>query len=218
VCGQPIQDPVARLVAHPELEEELTVEVRVPEADHRAGQARGVKRRAQNLDHLGGSIGSRCADQLHPRLGELAHLPALRVHGPVRPRDVGEAEGRLLVLQPRGDKTRDRNRHVRAHRQQLATLVEEPVRRVRVSLVAPPEHLRVLDRRGGDLPVASLFEGSAKRRLERAQLAHLLGQHVARPRWGRVDHRHPPIIAFSPLTGCKVRPRRISTTTTGGDD
>ena len=47
--------------------------------------------------------------------------------------------------------------------------------------VAAREHLLVLERRRGDLAVAARVEHAAHRRLDRAQLAHLVGQHVAGP-------------------------------------
>ena len=69
-------------------------------------------------------------------------------------------------------------------------LVEEAVGGVGGAAVAAGEHLVVLDRRRRDLAVAALFEDLDQGQVQPAQLAHLVGQHVARSGWNRVNH--PP--------------------------
>ena len=95
VGGEAGEDRVARLALDAELGEQLAVEVGVAEADHGAVEAGGVERRLEHLDHLGGALRRRGADQLDPGLGELAHLAALRAHRAVGVGQVAEAQRRL---------------------------------------------------------------------------------------------------------------------------
>ena len=151
--------PVARLAVHPHLVEQLAVEVGVAEPDHGPRQAGRVKRRGQDLDHLGGALGSLGAEQLDAGLHELPHLAALRADRAVGVADVEEAERRLGAREPARDQARDRDRHVGAHREQLAALVEEPVGGRGTPLVAARKDLVVLDRRRAHLAVAEPLEG-----------------------------------------------------------
>ena len=69
VLREPVEDAGrGRSPCDPELGEQLAVEVGVAEAEDGALQADGVERRAQDLDHLGGALRGRRADQLHPGL------------------------------------------------------------------------------------------------------------------------------------------------------
>ena len=102
------------------------------------------------------------ADELDPRLQQLAVLPALGPHGAVGVGDVAEAQRQLGVRVARGDDARDRDRHVRAQHEHVALLVEQLVRGVGGRRVPARQHLLVLERRRVDLAVA------ARRRTPRA--------------------------------------------------
>ena len=189
VLGQHLQDAVAAAVRDAQLIQELAVEISVTQADHRPRQSSSIQRRAQDLDHLGGPVRRLRPDQLHAGLGELAHLASLGTDRPVGARDVAEPERRLGADEPRRRQAGDRDRHVGAHRQQLAALVEEAVRGGRAAVVAAREHLVVLDRRRRHLAVAEPFEGVGQRRFEAPQLPHLVGKHISSTRWNPVGHR-----------------------------
>ena len=188
MSGQPGEHGVARLALDPELGQQLAVEVGVAEADHGAVEAGRVERRLEHLDHLDGPLRRRGADQLDPGLGELAHLAALRAHRAEGVGQVAEPQRHLRVGVAAGDEPRDRHRHVGAQREQVAALVEEAVGGVGGAAVAAGEHLVVLDRGRRDLAVAPALEDLDHRQVQPAQLAHLVGQDVARPGRDRVDH------------------------------
>ena len=158
VGRQAVEDPRPRLPVDAELGEQLAVEVRVAEPDHRARQAGRVERGGQHLDHLGGALGSGRADQLDARLGELAHLAPLRANRPVGARQVAEPERGLGPGVAVGDEAGDRHGHVRAHREQLPRLVEEAIGDRGAALVTAGQHLLVLDRRRRHLAVAEALE------------------------------------------------------------
>ena len=127
----------------PELGEQLAVEVGVAEPDHGAAAARPRRApRASTSTTSAVPSGARRADQLDAGLGELAHLAALRADGSVGAGEVAEAERRLGGRVAVGDQAGDRDRHVGAHRQQLARLVEEAIGDRRAALArrarAPP--------------------------------------------------------------------------------
>ena len=125
--------------------------------------------------------GARHADQLDAALEELARLPGAALRGAVGVGEVAEAERRLGVRVAGGHHAGDRDRHVRAQRQHLPCLVEEPVARAGRALVADAQHLLVLERGRPHLAVAGALEGAAQALRQRAQLAHLVGEHVAGP-------------------------------------
>jgi hypothetical protein len=178
VRRQPGQETSPGVAVHPELVEELAVEVGVAQPDHGSGQPRGVERRAQDLDRLGGPLRRLGADQLHAGLCELPHLPALGADRAIGVADVPEPERRLVVRKAGGDQARDRDRHVGPHREELSPLVEEPVGGRGAALVTARQHLVVLDRRRRHLAVAEALEDAGKRGLQAAKLAHLVGQDV----------------------------------------
>ena len=140
-----------------------------------AREAGGVEGPREDLDHLGGAVRRLGSDQLDAGLRELTHLAALGAYRPVGARDVEEPERRLLGRVAAAHEARDRDRHVGAHRQQRAALVEESVGGRRAVLVAAREDLVVLDGRRRDLAVAAGGEHLDERRLEAAKLAHLVG-------------------------------------------
>src|SRR5829696_9294921 len=70
----------------------------------------------------------------------------------------------------------------RSEREHGALLVEAAVAGAGRAHVAAEEHLLVLERRGVHLAVAGVLERLAHAATDRAELAHLLGQHVPRPR------------------------------------
>ena len=215
---EPVEDPRALLSLDPELGEQLAVEVGVAEPEDGAVQPDGVERRAQHLEHLGGALRRRRAEQLDPGVHELAHLAALWADDPVGVADVGEAQRRLGVGEAGGDQAGDRDRHVGAQREQLAALVEEAVGADPAAALAALQHLVVLERRRRHLAVAEALEDVDQGRLERAKLAHLVRQDVPGARGYRVDHE-PPIMATRSLTGCKVQGDRVGArSTTGGGD
>ena len=146
------------LARDPETVEQLAIEIRVADADHGAGQAGGVERGREHFDHLGGPLGRRGADELDPGLGELPHLAALRPDRTIGASQIADPEGRLGGRVAVGDQAGNRNRHVGAHPQQLAGLVEEAVGDRCATLVAAREHLLVLDRRRRHLAVAEALE------------------------------------------------------------
>ncbi len=131
----------------------------------------------------------RRADQLDPGLGELAHLAALRAHRAEGVGQVAEAQGHLGLGVAAGDQARDRHGHVGAQGQQVAALVEEAVGGVGGAPVAAGQHLVVLDRGRRHLAVAALLEDLDQGEVQAPQLPHLVGQHVARSRGNRMDHR-----------------------------
>ncbi len=131
VGGQAAEERVARLSVDPELGQQLAVEIGVAEADHGPVETGGIERRLEHLDHLGGAVGRRGADQLDAGLGELAHLPALRAHRSIGVGQVTEAQRRLGAGVAGRDQARDRHRHVGAQRQQVATARRRSGRRCR---------------------------------------------------------------------------------------
>ena len=116
--GEERQDLRLLVGVDAQLGQELAVERGVAQADHGAVEPGGVERGAQDLDDLGGPVRRGRADQLDSRLEELAGLPALRADGAVGAGVVEEAEGRLGRGVAVGDDARDRQRRVRAHREQ----------------------------------------------------------------------------------------------------
>ena len=162
-----------------ELVEDLAEEVAVAEADHGAFEPERFERRREHLDQLDRPLRRIGADQLDADLAELAELPALRPHPPVDAARVGEAERPLLVGEPARHHAGDRHRHVVAEREHGAGLVEEAVGGRALRPLPLRDHLLVFDRRRRDLLVAALREQAEQRRLDRAQLAHLLREYVA---------------------------------------
>ena len=183
-----LQQRQVRLLRHPERVEQAPVERAVADAQPVAAQAGLVEGGDRERHHLGLALGARHADQLDARLEELARLAHAAIGGAPRARDVGEAERRLGLGVAGGHHARDRDRHVRAQREHRALLVEGPVARARGALVAAPQHVLVLERRRVHLAVARVLEGGAHPVADRAQLAHLLGQHVPGPRGDGVRH------------------------------
>ncbi len=149
----------------------------VAEADPEVAQADRVERVGEHRERLRRSLRRGRADELDPGLKELAHLAAVRAHAAVGVGEVAEAQRGLGVLIARADEPRDRHRHVRAQREHLAVVVEHAVRGRRPT--AAGEHVLVLERRGPHLAVAVVFEDAADGLGDVAQLAHLVGQHVA---------------------------------------
>ena len=182
-----LQQALAVLLVDPEAAQQRRIERRVAEADAIALQADGIQRVAQHGQRLGGAGGPGRADELDPGLQELAHLAAVRGDTPVGVGDVAEAQGRLGRLVARGHHARDRHRHVRAQGEHVAVVVDHPVGRLRAA-VAAAQHRLVLDRRRVDLAVAVQLEDAAQRVGDRAQLPHLVGEHVARSARDAVDH------------------------------
>ena len=177
-----------RSAATPERLQQRRVQRRVAEPDAVGLQAGGVERRAQHRQRLGGALRARDADQLDPGLQELARLPALRAHAAVGVREVAEAQRRLGVGVAGRDQPRDRDRHVRAQHEHVAVLVEHPVGRAAApAMSARSKVLLVLERGRVDLAVAGALEHGAHAVGHRAQLAHLVGQHVARSAGDAVD-------------------------------
>ena len=120
VSREPFENRVARLPLDAELGQQLAIEVGVAEPDHGAVEPGRVERGLEHLDHLGGALRGRGADQLHPRLGEFPHLAALRAHGAVGVGEVAEADGLLGGGVSARRQPRDRNGHFRAQREQVA--------------------------------------------------------------------------------------------------
>ena len=193
VGREPLEDRVARLSLDAVLGEQLAVEVGVAEPDHGPVQPGRGQRRLQHLDHLGGALRGRGADQLDAGLGELAHLAALGAHRAVGAGQVAEPHRHLGVGEAGGGEAGDRHGHFGAQGEQVAALVEEAVARAGRAPVAAGEHLVVLDRRRRDLAVAARLEDPEQRGLEPAQLAHLVGQDVSCPRGDRMNHRPPDL-------------------------
>ena len=190
VGGEAAEDRVARLALDAELGQQLAVEVGVAEADHRAVEPGGVERRLEHLDHLGGPLRRRRADQLDPGLGELAHLAALRAHG---------AEGVCQVTEPQ--------RRLGARRSgwrpggRSAPSCRSAARAGRRARRRSGRRCRRCGRRRGRAPRRTRspasrprrsrgFEDLDHRQVQAPQLPHLVGQHVARSRWNRMNH--PP--------------------------
>ena len=116
-----------------------------------------------------------------PRCGRIAAVAV---------REVGEAQRQLRAGVAGADDARDRDRHVRAQHQHLAVLVEDAVgrpRRRRARRGRAPTRTRARACRSR----RSRRRRTTARRLlgDRAQLAHLVGQHVARAAGNRNDHR-----------------------------
>ncbi len=187
--GEATEDRVAGRALDSELGEQLAVEIGVAEADHRAPETGGVECRLQDLDYLRRPFRRRGADQLDAGLGELAHLTTLRAHGAEGVGQVAETQRHLGTGEATHDEPGDRDRHVRAQREQVAALVEEAVGRASRATVSPGQDLVVLDRGRRDLAVAAALEDVDHRQVQATQLAHLGGQHVARAGWDRMDHR-----------------------------
>ena len=87
-------------------------------------------------------------------------------------------------------------------------VVEHAVGRLRAA-VAAAQHALVLDRRRVDLAVAVALEDAAQRVGDRAQLPHLVGQHVARAARDAVDHT-PAAGSVATRSICAPRSRRRS--------
>ena len=157
----------------------------------RRGSSRAPRRRARRTARRGPR---RCrrrrgADQLDPGLQELARLAALRADAAIGVRQVTEAQRRLRVGVARRDQPGDRDRHVGAQHQHVALLVEHPIGRASAREVDARKRLLVLERRGVDLAVSGRGEHMPDAVGHRAQLAHLVGQDVARSAGDAVDHR-----------------------------
>jgi hypothetical protein len=159
----------------------------VAEADAIALEADGVQRVAEHRQRLRRAGGARGADELDAGLEELAHLAAVRRDLAIGVGDVAEAQRRLGGLVARGHHARDRDRHVRAQREHVAVVVDHSVGRLDAPVAAAQGRL-VLDRRRVDLAVAVELEDAAQGVRDRAQLPHLVGQHVAGPARDAVDH------------------------------
>jgi hypothetical protein len=126
-----------------------------------ASQARVVERRDAGGHHLRLTLSAGNADQLDPRLKELARLSGAALRRAIRVAQVREPERWIGVAVAGGHDARDRDRHVGAQRQHLPVLVEQPVARAGGALVAPAQHLLVLERRRPDLAVAGALEAGA---------------------------------------------------------
>ncbi len=175
-----VEDPLARSALDAELGEQLPEQVGVAEADDRTVQADRVERGHEHLDQLRGPGRRLGTDQLDADLPHLTQLAALRADRPKDAARVGEPERSRLAGVAAGDQAGDRHRHVVAERQHRSRLVGEPVGSGPLRPVAAREGVEVLDRRRRDLGVAAGCEQLEQRRLDRAQLAHLLGEDVAR--------------------------------------
>jgi len=103
-------------------------------------------------------------------------------------REVAEAQRRLARAVAGGDDARDRHGHVRAQHEHSAGLVEHAVGRPRLGHVGAREHRLVLERRRVNLAVAVALESAAQDVGDRAHLARLFWEHVARAARDRVDH------------------------------
>ena len=207
VLREPVEDPAPVLALHAELREQLPVEIGVAQPQYSAIEPDGVERSAQHLEHLGGPLRGRRAEQLDPGVQELADLRPLRADDPVGVADVTEAVGRLGVSEAARDEARDRDGHVGAQGEELAALVEEAVRAHPAAALSPLQDLVVLQGRRRDVAVAEALEHLDQGRLERAEFAHLVREDVPGSGWDRVDHRL--MIASRSLTSCKVRGDRV---------
>ena len=168
-----------------QLVEELAVQVGVAEADHRAVSPTASSAAARTSITSAVPSGAGGAEQLDAGLDELAHLAALRAD-----RAVGAApgrqsrNGRLRVGEAVGDQARDRDRHVRAQREQLAATRRRsgrrPAPRGRRRARAPPR-----TRSSGSRPrrSRSARTTSISAPASAAQLAHLVGEDVSGA-WG----------------------------------
>ena len=184
-----------RVLGHPERREQAAVERR-----RRPARSRWRRRPASSSaatrqrDHLGVALGARDADQLDAALEELARLPAPRSHRAVgvcrssrgaaaarRPRSGWPPAGRSGSSCPSAARA---PRRCSSNRPEAA-----PRRRARRRAAAPP---RTRARACTPRRSRRSSKRAAQPVAERAQLAHLVGQHVARARWDRVDHRRPP--------------------------
>ena len=180
-----VQDLRPRALRHAGAVEQPRVQRRVAEPDPVVLQPGRVERRAQHGQRLGRALRPGRADELDPRLQDLARLPALRAHGAVGVRRSSRsAAAARRVGVAGGDHARDRDRHVRAQHEHVAVLVEELVGGVGRGRVAAREHLLVLQRGRRDLAVAARVEHAADRLGDRAQLAQLVRQDVARAATG----------------------------------
>ena len=182
-----LQQALAVLLVDPEAAQQRGIERGVAEADPIALQADGVQRVAQHGQRLGRPRGPGGADELDAGLQELAHLAAVRRDLPVGVGDVAEAQRRLGRLVARGHDARDRHGHVRAQGQHVAVVVDHAVGRLHAAVAAAQDGL-VLDRRRVDLAVAVALEDAAQGVGDRAQLPHLVGEHVAGAARDAVDH------------------------------
>ena len=158
------------------------------QAGHQGGEQRGVaeadavvlqpgriERVAQHGERLGGALGRGRADQLDPRLQQLARLSALGTHAAVAVREVAEAQRRLAGRVAGGDDARDRHGHVRAQHEHGSRLVEHAIRGLRFGHVGAREHRLVLERRRVDLAIAVALEHAPQRVRDRTHLARLFG-------------------------------------------
>jgi hypothetical protein len=184
-----VQDPPARLRRDPEGIEQGGIDGGVAEPHPVVAQAGRVEGGAQDAQRLGRAVGRRRADELDSRLEELPRLPPLGPHAAVGVREVGEAQRRLGAGVARGHDAGDRQRHVRAQGEGVAALVEQLVSRARIVELRAFQRRGVLERRRVDLAVAARLEHASHRLRDRAQLAHLVGQHVAGSAGDPVGHR-----------------------------
>ena len=184
-CTSVADEPVADARRDAEGAQQRGVQRGVAEADAVAAQAGRVERVAEYGQRLGGAVGGGRADELDAGLQELAHLAAVRAHAAVGVSEVAELQRRLGGRIARRDEPRDRHGHVRAQREHLAVVVEDAVGGRRAAATA--EHRLVFERGSPDLAVAVELEDPAHGLGDVAQLAHLVGQHVARARRDRVD-------------------------------
>jgi hypothetical protein len=101
--------------------------------------------------------------------------------------DVAEAQRRLGGGVARGHHARDRDGHVGAQREHVAVIVDDAIGRLDARVAAAEDRL-VLDGRRVDLAIAVALEDVPKSVGDRAQLPHLVGEHVAGPARDAVDH------------------------------
>ena len=85
----------APLLRHVEAVEQRRVQRRVADPDAVARETGAIERAAEHRDGLGGPGRPAGADQLDPRLQELARLSALRADAAVAVREIGEAQRQL---------------------------------------------------------------------------------------------------------------------------
>ena len=148
----------------------------------------GLRQRLHDQrDHLGVALGAAHPDQLDPALEELARLAAAALDRAVGVGEVAEPQGPGLGRIAVRHQPRDRDRGVRAQRQDVPAVVEQ-AEAGRGALVAAAKHLLVLERGRPDLAEPGAIEGRVQAPGERAKLAHLVGQHVARAGRNRVNH------------------------------
>ena len=168
--------------------EQPAVEGAVANSEAMPPQPHLVERGQRERHHLGVALGPGHSDQLQTALQELARLPHATVRRAPRAGEVAEPDGRLDTSITRRDHPRDGDRHVGAQREHVALLVECAVASAGRALLPAAQHLLVLERGRVDLPVTGVLEADAHALADLAQLAHLVGQHVASARRDRVRH------------------------------